>query len=92
MPLKIKEQYMCWTRRLSSRQEIQIINESKKILYVTLDDLQAVTGVDPKTYVFYPFTKNVVLVSISYYGEDREMTSLCHKLLLNPGKALQVYG
>ena len=90
MPLMLTERYMCWTRRFSLSHEIQIINESNKILYVTMDDSPAVTAVDPRCRVGYPITQDNVRVSISYYGEDREMTTLCNKLLLNTGRALRV--
>lgn len=91
MTLSLKEEYMCWTQRLSFKRVIQFANESKKILYISLDDSPSpITALGPRCYWNMQFSGDVVRVTISYYGEDREMTNLCCKLLVNPGRLLRV--
>lgn len=91
MQLKLKENYMSLTGYLGLTSEIQITNASNKILYVTLNDSQYTTGaVDPRCRARFQLTHNVARITISYYGDDREMTTLCNKLLLNRGRSLLV--
>ena len=92
MPLQLKEDYMSLTGYLGLTSEIQITNASDKILYVTLNDSQYTTGaVDPRCRTRFQLTHEVARITISYYGDDREMTTLCNKLLLNPGRSLLVF-
>lgn len=92
MPLQLKEDYMSLTGYLGLTSEIQITNASDKILYVTLNDSQYVyCAVDPRRCTRLHLTHDAARITISYYGDDREMTTLCNKLLLNPGRSLLVF-
>lgn len=92
MPLQFKEEYMSLTGYLGLTSEIQITNASDKILYVTLNDSQNFyCAVDPSRRACLQLTHNAARITISYYGDDREMKTLCQKLLLNPGRSLLVY-
>ena len=53
--------------------EISVVNDSKRTLYVDIDEPHSVTGVKPGDEGRYPITRCSVRVTISYYSENKEM-------------------
>ncbi len=94
MPRLLREDYINlepWERWF--REEIKaiyVVNKSKTILYVFLDNLASVSAVDPGKSVLYPIAKESVRVTIRYYTKDRDMQDLCTNNLLNNGRCLRV--
>ncbi len=66
------------------------MNDSKRTLYVDLDEPHSVTGVKPGDEGRYPITRCSVRVTISYYSENKEMVYLCTKHILKTGQRLCV--
>jgi hypothetical protein len=70
---------------------IHIINNSKKIVYVVSDDPLSVTSaVDPGRRVVFPISNDTIRLTLSYYGDTREMEYLCSKQVFNQGRLLRV--
>ncbi len=73
------------------KQIIHIINNSKKIVYVISDEPGSVTGaVDPGHHVVYPMSNDTIRLTLSYYGDTREMEYLCTQQVFNRGRVLRV--
>ena len=70
--------------------KIQIKNDLKRVVGVSLDDSRSLTGVDPGHCATYYIAKDTVRVTLCYYNKNREMENLCTALLLNNGKMLCV--
>ena len=69
---------------------IYIVNRSKTILYVILDNLKSVSAVDPGQSVLFSIARESVRVTISYYTKNKDMQDLCTNNLLNSGRRLCV--
>lgn len=73
------------------KQEIQILNKSSRIVYVTSDPPRPVAAVDPGRLAVYRISTDTVLLTLSYYDRDtREMEFLCTKCFFNKGRVLHI--
>ena len=72
--------------------EIHIINDSKKIIYVTIYDTQSnpPKALDPGRQGVLPLSKDTIRLTVSYYDKNHEMQYLCNKMLLNKGRLIRI--
>lgn len=66
----------------TNMREIEFFNDSEKTMYVTVETLNdhPVCALAPGDHAVYQWTTGYLTaprVTISYYGEDRELTNLC---------------
>lgn len=87
--------YTCVMRltcRYGAKNGIVIVNESKKIIQVTVYYPRSVTAVDIGVCAVYdvPNDNGALRLTLSFYGESREMENLCTNCLFNNGRILHV--
>lgn len=85
--LRLSEEY-----HFGRGQTIQIINNSKYVIYVIFHDppSRLAIALDPGHCGVYPIIKDTVRVTLSYYQKDREMKDLCTQCLFNKGRLLHI--
>jgi hypothetical protein len=59
--------------------EIEILNGSRNIVYVTLDDPYSYSAVGIGGWTVYHITQKTTIVTLSYYTKDRDLQTICMK-------------
>ena len=78
--------------RLVGKKIIQIINDSKVIIYVTVhDNTSPLRALDPKRRSVIFIANDTMRMTIRYYDKSREMKDLCSACLFNDGSVLRVF-
>ena len=78
--------------RLAGEKTIQIINDSKVIIYLTVhDNTSPLRALDPKRRSVIFIANDTMRMTIRYYDKSREMKDLCSACLFNDGSVLRVF-
>ncbi len=76
---------------LAGEKTIQIINDSKVIIYVTVhDNTSPLRALDPKRRSVIFIANDTERMTIRYYDKNREIKDLCSGCLFNNGRVLRV--
>ena len=90
--LRFRQEDMDLTMESGLQHEVGFINDSRRIVYVTIEAPRFLSALDPGHHTVHQITNDTVRVTMSYYGEDREMKNLCTTRLLCKGRLLRIYG
>ena len=88
--LRFRQETMDWMG-IGLHHEIAIINDSNRIIYVTIEAPRFLFALDPGHLTVYQITSDTTRVTISYYGEDHETKNLCTSRQLGKNRLLRVY-
>lgn len=69
---------------------IEIVNNSNKIIQVTVINPRCVTAVDIGSRAVYTVPNDSIQLTLSFYGRDREIKHICTNCPFNRGRIIYV--